>query len=207
MSQKIGVLYQGAGNIYSVVRGLRAVGAEPEIVENGSAASLYGKLVLPGVGAFAHGMHTLRERQMIEPIRQHVSSGNPFLGICLGAQLIMESSEEFGEHEGIALIPGQVSRIEEQESKKVPHVGWAGILPAADWQDTALADVPAGQHMYFTHSFVCRPVNTDNILAQFEFGSQNLVASVIHENVTGVQFHPELSGPAGLEILQRFVDA
>ena len=206
MTQKIAVLYQGAGNIYSVVRGLRAIGAEPEIIYDAGMASQFEKLVLPGVGAFGTGITTLAERGLAEHIKGHVQAGKLLLGICLGAQLVMDSSEEFGCHKGLGLIPGRVVRVRPKAGVKAPHVGWARIRSARAWDDTVLADFVEGEHVYFTHSFVCQTVSEDNVLARFDYGAQSLVAAVKKDNVTGVQFHPELSGEAGLGILRRFVE-
>jgi glutamine amidotransferase len=206
MTRKIAVLYQGAGNIYSVVRGLRSIGAQPEIIYDAEKVCGFGKLVLPGVGAFGAGMAALNERGLDELIKGHVKAGNLLLGICLGAQLVMDTSEEFGCHGGLGLIPGHVARIRSEVGVKVPHVGWAKIRSTSTWNDTVLADMTDGTHVYFAHSFVCRTASEGNVLARFDYGSQTLVAAVKKDNVTGVQFHPELSGEAGLGILRRFAE-
>jgi glutamine amidotransferase len=206
MTRQIAVLYQGAGNIFSVMRGLRAIGAEPEIIYDAKNAREFEKLVLPGVGAFGTGMTTLAEQGLVELIASHVQAGKHLLGICLGAQLVMEYSEEFGCHKGLGLIPGRVLRICPEAGVKVPHVGWAKIRSVGAWEDTVFADFVEGDHAYFTHSFVCQAESEDNVLARFDYGTQTLVAAVKKDNVTGVQFHPELSGKAGLGILRQFIE-
>lgn len=202
---KIGVLHQGAGNIHSVCRGFRALGHEPVILTSGTDIGNYERIVLPGVGSFATGMRVLRDQQMIPMIREYVTSGRPFLGICLGAQLIMESSREFGDHDGLGFIPGFVDWIPRSPDVRVPHVGWAQLKGVQSWSDTYLSDMSQGDYVYFTHSLVCHPQSQSDVIARVDYKSESLVAAVRKDNVTGVQFHPELSTERGLSILENFV--
>ena len=204
---QIGVIHQGAGNIHSVCRGLKAVGCEPVILTNGADLLRFDRLVLPGVGSFATGMRVLENQGMIEPIHTHVEAGRPFLGICLGAQLIMENSNEFGSHDGLGLIPGGVEYIPKAPGVRVPHVGWAPVLADRDWGCTWLKDQNPGSHFYFTHSLVCAPADETHVLASVEYGGNRLVAAVHKDNILGIQFHPEVSTRRGLSILKNFVDA
>lgn len=204
---QIGVIHQGAGNIHSVCRGLKAVGCEPVILTNGADLPRFDRLVLPGVGSFATGMRVLEDQGMIEPIHTHVEAGRPFLGICLGAQLIMETSNEFGSHDGLGLIPGGVEYIPKGPGVRVPHVGWAPVLADRDWSNTWLKDQEPASHFYFTHSLVCAPADEAHVLASVEYGGNRLVAAVHKDNILGIQFHPEVSTRRGLSILKNFVDA
>lgn len=202
---EVGVIHHGAGNIRSVCRALDALGHTPIILRDGLAAASCGHLILPGVGAFAPAMANLGRAGLLEPIHRHIEAGRPLLGICLGAQLVMDWSEEFGITKGIGAIPGGTVRIEGTERLKVPHVGWARLNPAQSWTSTWLGDVTPGDYMYFTHSFVCQPASEGDVMATVEFGNRPLVAAVCRGNVVGVQFHPELSARAGLSILSRFL--
>jgi glutamine amidotransferase len=204
---RIGVIHQGAGNIHSVCRGLKAIECEPIILTDGGDLPGFDRLVLPGVGSFGTGMRVLERQGMIDPIRAHVEAELPFLGICLGAQLIMESSNEFGARDGLGLIPGGVDFIPKAPGIRVPHVGWASVQATRPWDDTWLRDQAPGTHFYFTHSLVCAPKDHADILAHVDYGGNRLVASVQRDNILGVQFHPELSTKRGLSILRNFVDA
>lgn len=204
---RIGVIHQGAGNIHSVCRGLKAIGCEPVILTDGADLGRFDRLVLPGVGSFGTGMRVLERQGMIDPIMSHVAAGRPFLGICLGAQLIMERSSEFGAHDGLGLIAGGVEFIPKSPGVRVPHVGWASVQESRSWSDTWLKDQAPGANFYFTHSLVCVPDNETDVLAQVDYGGNRLVAAVHRDNVLGVQFHPELSTKRGLSILKNFIDA
>jgi glutamine amidotransferase len=167
-------------------------------------------LVLPGVGAFGDGLSTLRKRGLVEPVLEWIGAGRPFLGICLGMQLLLGQSEEFGLHEGLGVIPGSVRRLPQREGSKVPNVGWFALQPpqshAADvWRHTALSDFPADRDVYFVHSYAAYPEDRSHWLARTAFGDHWFCSVVRRENVHGCQFHPEKSGPAGLRVLEGFL--
>jgi len=170
-------------------------------------------LVLPGVGAFGDAMRALRETGLDELLCERAGAGVPLLGICLGMQLLFERSFEFGEHEGLGLIPGEVRRFDEGDGAgdseggalKVPHIGWNVAEPRAESSGAALfADVPAQSYFYFVHGYYCAPRDDTDVLATTSYG-HSFASAVAHDNIYGLQFHPEKSSAAGLQLLHNFV--
>ena len=206
------VVDYGAGNLLSVRRGLEYCGArvvfsrEPKQIRNAS------RIVLPGVGAFKRGMQELDQLQLIEPLLEVAKRGTPFLGICLGMQMLMEKSEEFGISDGLGLIPGKVIAVPRKNLsgvlQKIPHIGWNELLSEEqypNWSHTLLEDTQTGEAMYFTHSFMANVENPKHQLAHCLYGGHHISAVVRRDNMTGCQFHPEKSGEAGLKILKKFI--
>ena len=205
------VVDYGLGNLLSVSRALEQVGANVELTD--SAATIEGAthLLLPGVGAFRDGMTGLQERGLVEAVRRYGESGRPFLGICLGMQLLFEYSEEFGHQEGLGLIAGGVVAIPPisptGSSHKIPHIGWNELrVPETreGWQGTPLAQVHPNTPMYFVHSFTADPEDAADRLADCDYDGCRISAAVGRGSLFGCQFHPEKSGPAGLQILREF---
>lgn len=210
MSSKIVIIDYGLGNLLSVKRAIMAAGRDPVISSNPYDILNNQKLILPGVGAFSAGMDGLKSRNLIEPIKLAVKEGKEVLGICLGMQLIMDSSEEFGFHEGLGLIRGQVKLLvpkTETESYKVPHIGWNSLIKTklANWQDTVLENIKTGEMAYFVHSYAVYPSNQKNNLAQTEYGGEVFCSVISCDNITATQFHPEKSGDVGQRILRKFI--
>ncbi|MBN1124192.1 MAG: imidazole glycerol phosphate synthase subunit HisH [Sedimentisphaerales bacterium] len=210
LKQQVTVIDYFAGNTYSVTKAFEHFDCQVDLVSQPNLIADSDILVLPGVGAFGDGMETLRQRRLIEPILAHVERGRPFLGICLGMQLLLGSSEELGVHDGLGIIPGKVRRLPDEPGSKVPHVGWAGLhIPeeqdSSYWKDTILRDVPVDRDMYFVHSFAAVPDHTEHIMSRTGFGTHWFCSSVRKGNVYGCQFHPEKSGPAGLQIIENFL--
>jgi imidazole glycerol-phosphate synthase subunit HisH len=204
---QVGVIDYGVGNLHSVIKALEHVGADVQIVRDGGGVEGSRVLVLPGVGAFGDGMRALESRGLVEPLRAYARSGRPLLGICLGMQFLFEESDEFGVHRGLALLRGRVIPMPVTPGTKVPHVGWNRVFPpeGGTWEDTIFAELTSGTFVYFVHSYVAAPDDTDDVLLVTRYGSRDHTAAVRHENVWGCQFHPEKSGAAGLSILRRFV--
>jgi glutamine amidotransferase len=202
------VIDYGIGNLHSVIKALRHEGASVDVTSDPKAIREASRLVLPGVGAFADGMRGLGERNLIEPMREYVKTGRPFMGICLGMQLLLSESEEFGRHEGLGFIPGRVIAIEQREGIKVPQIGWNRLQPrpGGSWSGTVLEDLKPGTMAYFVHSFSAAPQEEQHRLADVHYGGQRLCAAVQKDNVVGCQFHPEKSGPDGLKIISRFLN-
>jgi imidazole glycerol-phosphate synthase subunit HisH len=212
MSKKIVVVDYGIGNIFSVLRALEHAGASPELSGDPDEIRSADRVVLPGVGAFANGMEGLRSRGLVEPIREFAKTGKPLLGICLGMQMLVDQSEEFGNHEGLGLIPGKVVEIEAKSSEgkrlKVPHIGWSPLTsPNGDWSDSPLRHVPEGSSAYFVHSFTVVPAEEPTRLADTAYGDCRISAAIRKDNVSGCQFHPEKSGEVGLQIIRNFVSS
>ncbi|HEY9686954.1 MAG TPA: imidazole glycerol phosphate synthase subunit HisH [Coleofasciculaceae cyanobacterium] len=212
MSNRVSVVDYGMGNLFSVSRALEACGAEPVLVDTPEAIIDADILILPGVGAFADGMAGLRERNLVEQLKVYANSGRPMLGICLGMQMMLETAEEFGTHEGLGLIPGRVVAIPpvgvDGQPHKIPHIGWNDLMKpsgAEDWQETILAETPEGARMYFVHSFMAQPSDEKARLADCDYNGQRISAVVKAGNVYGTQFHPEKSGALGLQILRNFI--
>ena len=206
MKPRITIIDYGAGNLHSVVKAFARIGAEVALADNAAALERARYLVLPGVGAFGEGMAELGRRGLIEPLRAHAAAGRPLLGICLGAQLLMDGSEEFGWHAGLGLIPGDVRRLPEG-SGKIPHVGWARIRPPAGitWESSLLANTASETWTYFVHSFQCHPTESKHVFALTSRGPHEYTAAIRCNAVIGVQFHPEKSGSTGLSMLRRFI--
>ncbi len=203
---RVHVVDYGTGNLHSVVNALRHVGAEPVIAEDGAALEDADRIVLPGVGAFADGMRGLSQRGHDDLLRRHAGRSRPLLGICLGAQFLMSSSDEFGHHRGLGLIPGRVVRIP-AEGVKVPHVGW-NRLEAGEtgpWSTTPLCGAEIGSWAYFVHSFHMLPDDPLHVAATCRYGSHRITAAVALGPVCGMQFHPDKSGQAGLAMLASFL--
>ena len=195
----IAIIDYGMGNLRSVQKGFEKAGYQAEFVTKPEELAAYRGVVLPGVGAFADAMDNLNQMGMVEAVRQVAASGKPFLGICLGQQLLFESSEEWGENPGLAILPGKVRRL--PPGLKIPHMGWNEI--EIKQTSPLLAGVPDGSAFYFVHSYFVDPAQNDVVITTSEYGIH--FASIVgRNNVFGIQFHPEKSSPLGLKILQNF---
>jgi len=208
---KVSIVDYGLGNLRSVTNAFEVLGYPVEVVEEASSLLAAELLVLPGVGAFSDGMEGLRARDLIGPLHEYVSSGRHLLGICLGMQLLMTESLEFGCHEGLDLIQGRVVPFLPPEKVgdkdyRVPHVGWNHLIEPEDvsWSETMLQETPKKTDAYFVHSFKVEPDNPEHILAFATYGQQTFCSVIKNNNVIGTQFHPEKSGPAGMMLLHQF---
>ncbi len=195
------------GNLRSVEKAFEKLGFEVRVSNNPADLLTTDKVVLPGVGAFKDCINNLRAGGFVEPLLQHVESGKPLLGICVGMQMLFDESEEFGRHEGLGLIPGKVLRfpagmVEGGERLKVPHMGWNSIQlkkPAPILQDTA-----DGSYVYFVHSYYCAADNPDDVAASCRYGDVEFCAVIWRDNLMATQFHPEKSQDIGLQIFKNF---
>lgn len=209
---QVTVVDYGVGNLLSVVRALEKVGATVAMAETAPAVRDAGLLVLPGVGAFAAGMAELNRRGLADALREHTRRERPLMGICLGMQMLLDESEEFGRCPGLGLIAGRVVPVPRLgaagERLKIPHIGWAELEPAdgAVWRGTPLAGLKPGAAAYFVHSFMAAPADPAHLVAQCRYGGNAVAAVVGAGAVWGCQFHPEKSGPVGLDILRCFLD-
>jgi glutamine amidotransferase len=209
----VAVIDYGVGNLLSVSRALSHCGADVVVTSDPNAIMAAKRVVLPGVGAFAKGMQALVEHRLDSVVHDFAASGKPLLGICLGMQMLMESSEEFGQTRGLSLIPGRVIQVNDRTVdgtiQKIPHIGWSGLVPgsAARWDHTLLNQVSPGESVYFVHSFMAHPTDPSDRVADCMYGGNRVTAVVQRKNVAGCQFHPEKSGEVGLRILKTFLQA
>jgi glutamine amidotransferase len=169
-------------------------------------------LVLPGVGAFADGMNGLHARELDAPVVEFAKSGQPLLGICLGMQMLLAASEEFGQHAGLGIVPGNVTAIPPTDSDgrphKIPHIGWSALqLPAArsTWEGTIMQGLSPGAEAYFVHTFTAAPANPAHRLADCDYDGRLVCAALKAGSVSGCQFHPEKSAETGLKVLANFL--
>ncbi|OIP53947.1 MAG: imidazole glycerol phosphate synthase subunit HisH [Helicobacteraceae bacterium CG2_30_36_10] len=200
----IGIVDYNMGNLASVQNAFAKLGADTVIESDPAKFKDYDKLILPGVGAFGDAMEHLKERNMIEAIREFAKSGKNMLGICLGMQLLFESSEEFGSSEGLGLIKGKVVAFDVSkfsEPLKVPHMGWNKMFTK---EHPLFKNLDTGHYLYFVHSFhgVCE--NKEDVIGTTEYG-YSFASAVACANVMGIQPHPEKSHENGLKILKNFI--
>ncbi len=213
MNSKVTLVDYGIGNIYSVRRAFETAGADVLLTGLPTDIVTAERLVLPGVGAFADCMGGLRERGLIEPLLQYAATGRPLLGICVGMQMLATTSEEFGEHAGLGLVPGRVVAVPsvdiEGQALKIPHIGWTALRRPTDvsWQQSPLADTCEGESVYVVHSYALQPVDPAHRLADCEYGGHRICAAVRRDRIFGCQFHPEKSGLAGLRMIARFLSS
>jgi imidazole glycerol-phosphate synthase subunit HisH len=198
----IAIIDYGMGNLRSVQKGFERMGHEAVVTSDAKTILSASKVVLPGVGAFPDCMRNLREYGLIDAVHQSISSGRPFLGICLGLQLLFTESEEFGISKGLDIIKGRVIRFKMQDpALKIPHMGWNSV--SIKRSPPALADVQDGSHFYFVHSFHVVPEDKGVIATTTHYGFE-FVSSIWKDNIVAAQFHPEKSQSMGLSILKRF---
>ena len=193
------IIDYGSGNLRSVQKALERVGVEARITDDPNIVAESSHLVLPGVGAFGDAIRAIRSRGLVEPILAHIRADRPFLGICMGLQLLFESGSEGGHHEGLGVLAGEVTRFELPPGMKIPHMGWNQV----SWR-TAGTSQPTGNdgdHFYFVHSYVARPRDETVIAATSDYGGP-FCAAVARGRLFATQFHPEKSQSAGMELLR-----
>ena len=203
------VVDYGLGNVFSVCRAFEHCGSTVELSSDPDKISRADFLVLPGVGAFPNGISNLKEKNLIPPIRAFLETKRPFMGICLGMQLMLTKGEEFEDSEGINIIGGSVVPIPNTgtngQGMRVPHIGWSSLNSSnPKVEDTILSHV-IGQDVYFVHSFEAKTASEENLLATVDYGGNPITAAVFKDNVYGLQFHPERSGLVGLSIINSFL--
>ena len=206
---KISIIDYEIGNVKSIINAFKKIGVKPILTNDRETILTSDGLILPGVGAFAHGMENLQKYGLKDIIYDFVETKKPFMGICLGMQMLMDESEEFGITQGLGLIEGKVIKlpVQNQDCKKLPHVGWNEIVKhKISWENTVLDNIPERSDMYFVHSFVTSPLKEENILSTTEYSDYKFCSAIKKDNIYGCQFHPEKSGEIGLEIIQNFVN-
>jgi imidazole glycerol-phosphate synthase subunit HisH len=211
-ASEVVVIDHSMGNLLSVCRGLEHCGAAVTVTADPEAILSAPRVVLPGVGAFADGMAGLRRLGLDAVVREVAVRGTPLLGICLGMQMLLDESEEFGVTAGLGLIPGQVvsvpSNTIDDHPQKIPHIGWSALHSSntsVGWRETLLQDNRPGEAVYFVHSFMSVLTDPAHRIADCLYGGHKIAATIARDRITGCQFHPEKSGEVGLKILRRFV--
>lgn len=202
----IAIIDYDMGNLRSVAKAFEKVGATATVTRNPKVMVNASHIVLPGVGAFKDCMRNLEAYGLIDPIAKAVASGKPFLGICLGLQLLFDESSEFGEHKGLGLIPGKVVRFPSSKDEagaelKVPHMGWNEVKKAKE--SPLLNGIEEGTYFYFVHSYYAAPKDATVALTKTGYGVE-FTSSIAKDNVFACQFHPEKSQKAGLKVLKNF---
>ena len=198
---KLSIIDYGLGNLFSVSRAFEHVGAEISVVTKAEEIKTAGHLLLPGVGAFAKGISELKSRGLVEAIQEHAKSGKPLLGICLGMQMLFDTSEENGTYEGLGIIKGKGAKI--PDTLKVPHIGWTKLHK--NGAPRILADVADNDSFYFVHSYHGICDNPADLAAFAVYGSNKITAAIERRNIFGCQFHPEKSAESGLKICRSFL--
>ena len=202
---KLVVVDYESGNLRSVSRALESCGVEPLVSGDPGELSDADAVVLPGVGAGPAAMAALQQRGLVDPLRQYTDTGRPFLGICLGLQLLLDWTDEDPGAQCLGIVPGKVKRLPEPDegpSLKIPHMGWNSVALSGD--HPALCGIDSGSYFYFVHSFYADPSERDGVIGTTEYG-QPFCSVYAKENVIATQFHPEKSGPVGLRIYRNFI--
>ena len=193
----------GMGNLRSVQKGFEKVGSPAVISRDPDEIRTADRLVLPGVGAFPECMRNLTRLDLVEPILEFIHSGRPFLGICLGLQLLFDESDEFGIHEGLKVVPGYVRAFDRNMGLKIPHMGWNEVTFRKDV--AIFQGIPDGTFLYFVHSYYVVPAESSDVAAEARYGIE-FVCAIARDNLYAVQFHPEKSQESGLRILSNFAN-
>lgn len=210
--KSVAVVDYGAGNLFSLIKALRFLGASPMLVQTPQELEMGERIILPGVGAFPAGMEAIESRGLVEAIRRAAESQKIILGICLGAQLLMSDGYEFRHVKGLGCVPGRVVRFPHLTAGyHIPNTNWNPIeLPEGkstdDWLESPLANTVPESQFYFVHSFICEPMDPKHVLAETVYGGFRFCSVYRNGNIFGSQFHPEKSGEPGLEFLKSFLN-
>ena len=203
---KVAIVDYDIGNVRSIINVFKKFDIEIILTKDKKDILEANGVVLPGVGAFAHGMENLKKYGLIDILNEYVKTNKPFLGICLGMQMLLEESEEFGITKGLGYIKGKVIKLPMKNDEKLPHVSWNEIKQKnIGWKNTILDSIEENSNMYFVHSFVAVPESESNILSTTEYGGIEFCSAVIKGNIYGTQFHPEKSATIGLKVIENFV--
>ncbi len=211
MDNKVVIIDYGIGNILSVKQGFQKIDANVIVSSNIKIIETATHIVLPGVGAYENGMNALNQLNLTDAVIKIANKGVPLLGICLGMQMLLDESDEFGVTKGLGLIPGRVENfplsILDHEPIKVPQINWHELVPSQsknNWNNSLLKNHKQNDSVYFVHSFVANPSDEKHKLAEYICGGNRITAVIEKDNIWGCQFHPEKSGATGLNILKNF---
>jgi len=197
----IAIIDYGMGNLRSVQKGFEKVGHDAVVTNDPAVIRSASKVVLPGVGAFEDAIAELKHRGLVDSIHEAIDSGKPFLGICLGLQLLFDKSYEHGVHEGLGIIPGEVVKFELPPEYSVPHMGWNQLYFKR--KPPIFEDIEDGEYFYFVHSFYVVPKLEEDVAVESDYGGK-FCAAIWRDNLFATQFHPEKSQSKGLQVLKKF---
>lgn len=204
---KVAIIDYQLSNLFSVKHAFDYLKIDSQITSDKSIISKCDAAILPGVGAFADAMDNLRQLNLIDLIKEFVSVGKPFMGVCLGMQLLFSDSEEFGLHKGLDIVPGHVRKFTGKKRKiKIPQIGWNQILKTRqDWTNSPLKDISDGEFMYFVHSYFVDPDDKSIALTKTSYEDIEYCSALLSKNLFATQFHPEKSGQAGMKIYKNWL--
>ena len=205
---KLVIIDYDIGNVRSILNAFEQVGIIPTLSRDKNDILNADGVILPGVGAFSHGMEKLNKYSLVNILKEYVETGKPLLGICLGMQMLFDESEEFGKTVGLGLISGKVIKLPTENNKyeKLPHVSWNEISPKGiDWKGTVLDSIKSTSDMYFVHSYIVKPSDKNHILSITNYAGYEFCSSVKKNNIYGCQFHPEKSARDGLKVIENFI--
>lgn len=209
MNKKIAIIDYNICNVKSIFNAIKTLGTIPVLTNDKEVILSADYVILPGVGAFSKGMENLRKYDLVECIKEVVFQEKPLLGICLGMQMLLEVSYEFGLFKGLGLIKGKVIRLPEIKNQKIPNVCWNEIYEpkTGAWENTIFKNIDKNKStVYFVHSYVVEPTDKNSILSYSNFGEFKYCSSIRQNKIFGCQFHPEKSGKVGLSILKEFIN-
>ncbi len=206
--KRIGIVDYGVGNIRSITNALMKFECVVTLSDLKEELLECDGLILPGVGAFKHAMDKLKNKKLEHVLKLYVESDKPFLGICLGMQMLFEESNEFGNSKGLGFIEGKVKKFEYQKDIKLPHIAWSSIINNnhVDYKNTILNNINNFSEMYHVHSYYAEPQNKNNILSYSMYNDFKFCSTVKKNNIYGCQYHPEKSAKDGLKIIGNFVN-
>ncbi len=212
LSNNITIVDYGTSNLNSIKRALKKIGANVQITNDPKNIQNADRLILPGVGSFGNGMKKLNNLDIINSLNIFTKKGNPLLGICLGMQMLLSSSEEEKKENGLNYIDGNVIKIstkkEKNLSRKIPHIGWSNLELNKNLTDEKVKifhNLSENDFFYFVHSYMCMTRDFNNIISTCDYDNFNVTAAIQYNNLIGLQFHPEISGTSGLKILNNFL--
>ena len=211
MNLNVAIIDYGLGNLFSIKQACENVNLRPIITSDKTIISKSDAIILPGVGAFGHAMKRLNENDLVSPLIDFAKSGKPFMGVCLGMQLLFTNSEEFGLNKGLNIIEGSIKKFPNNYNSlkiKSPQIQWNKINNNGTkiWNNSPLSDIKNGTYMYFVHSLYCQPKDKTNILAYTNYMGFEYASAVIKDNIIGLQFHPEKSSLNGLKIYSSWAN-
>ena len=203
--KKVSIIDFDGGNLFSVIQACKHVGIEASVTNDFNEIKASDGLILPGVGSFPQAMKILNSKKLVTPIKDFIKSNKPFMGICLGFQLLFSKSSEFENCDGLDIIKGTVNKFNFNNKKcKVPQIGWNKIYSESNWLDSPLNKIVNDEYMYFVHSYFVDPLNKNEVLSYTKYEDFEYCSSIRKNNIFATQFHPEKSGLEGLKIYKEW---